>query len=161
MRLIYGILTSLVKSKLLKFCLGLSCDSHGATSDNVAAWADRVVCVSVETAGGWKQVTAPEGRGTNSKKWNFNSWQEKKLTWKTWCKCSVKQLKDTIPSRKKDFVANHFCHNAAHSPYIHYMSAALKEGEKKGSHRCNRSAGRIRASVLLFNTSKYGKIINL
>lgn len=34
-------------------------------------------------------------------------------------KCHWKQLKDTIPSRKKDFVANHFCHNAAHSPNIH------------------------------------------
>lgn len=35
-----------------------------------------------------------------------------------------KQLKDTIPSWKKDFVANHFCHNAAHSPNIHYICAA-------------------------------------
>lgn len=41
-----------------------------------------------------------------------------------------KLLKDTIPSWKKDFVANHFCHNAAHSPNIHCVRAAMKRREK-------------------------------
>lgn len=27
--------------------------------------------------------------------------------------------KDTVPSREKDFMANHFCQNAAHRPYVH------------------------------------------
>lgn len=58
-----------------------------------------------------------------------------------------KQLKDTIPSWKKDFVANHFCHNAANSPNIHYICAALKEGEENKQKICNKSAGKIWVSV--------------
>ena len=46
------------------------------------------------------------------------------------CRNCCKQHKDTIPSWKKDFVANHFCHNAAHSPYIHYTCVAQEEKER-------------------------------
>lgn len=31
----------------------------------------------------------------------------------------LSRQKDTVPSREKDFMANHFCQNAAHRPYVH------------------------------------------
>lgn len=62
---------------------------------------------------------------------------------------SCEQLKDTIPSWKKDFVANHFCHNAAHSPNIHYMCEAGKGGKENRKKKATNQLDKLRFKVLI------------
>lgn len=56
----------------------------------------------------------------------------KKLQSKNW---SVFINKDTVPARKKDFVAHHFSHNAPHRPNIHCTHRGEDETQREQNTR--------------------------
>lgn len=41
---------------------------------------------------------------------------------------TTRSTKDTVPSCEQDFVADHFCQNTPHRPYVH----CLQHGEEEG-----------------------------
>lgn len=144
----FGVHVSAMAEQTINSISGLSCDSHWC-SERTASRS----CQCVHRKNRW----AAASRGVRQIQeieflqlwciwWEMEKETKKETIWKrdvfwghlqlTWnARHCCKQLKDTIPSWKKDFVANHFCHNAAHSPNIHCICAALKRREKRISKK--------------------------